>query len=287
MTLPARCMQQLKPPPPPPRPPAIPNVHPDLSSFLTFSIWTLIERDLRFVKVIFGDITHSICELLVSFHQSWSSFLSDFFFSLLPLISPLGKSMCLLLFRPSEQDVKLLFVPSPPLSLLPRIQLVPSSLLNWNYSSRKLSLVLLITFYRYCCRRNYCQFPRCPLFFSDTGAGCCYCICLDHSLYSRCVPTHFFFPWKIAPLVKQWSTFSRNSAELFGRCSFQYHAAWLWLPDRTFHNFSASKSGDLRMVCSSGMSYDGFLSSKVVKGSVGWNIKCSKTGSFSRYFIFD
>ena len=44
-------------------------------------------------------------------------------------------------------------------------------------------------------------------------------------------------------------------------------------PYWTLHNFRASRSGDRRILCSSGTSYSGFLSSKAVKWSVGKNVK--------------
>ena len=40
--------------------------------------------------------------------------------------------------------------------------------------------------------------------------------------------------------------------------------------DEPFHNFRASRSGDRRFLCSWGTSYDGFLSSEIVKGFVGY-----------------
>ena len=43
-------------------------------------------------------------------------------------------------------------------------------------------------------------------------------------------------------------------------------------PDRPFHNFRALRSGDRQILCSSRRPYDGFKSSKIVKGSVGQNI---------------
>ena len=43
----------------------------------------------------------------------------------------------------------------------------------------------------------------------------------------------------------------------------------LWNPGRPFRNFGAPRSGDRRTLCDSEMSYDGFWSSQVVKGSVG------------------
>ena len=46
---------------------------------------------------------------------------------------------------------------------------------------------------------------------------------------------------------------------------------WLYQSflDRPFHNFKTSRSGDKRILFSSGTSYDGFWSFKIVKGSVG------------------
>ena len=41
------------------------------------------------------------------------------------------------------------------------------------------------------------------------------------------------------------------------------------VPNRHFHSFRAMKSGDRQIVLSSGMTYDWFWSSKIVKGSVG------------------
>ena len=41
------------------------------------------------------------------------------------------------------------------------------------------------------------------------------------------------------------------------------------IPDLHFPNFSASRSGDHRILCSSGTSSDGFCSSNIVKGFVG------------------
>ena len=40
-------------------------------------------------------------------------------------------------------------------------------------------------------------------------------------------------------------------------------------PDEPFHNLRVWRSGDRRNLCSSGTSYDGFKSSKIVKGFVG------------------
>ena len=40
-------------------------------------------------------------------------------------------------------------------------------------------------------------------------------------------------------------------------------------PDKPFLNFRASRSGDRRILCSSGKSCDGIRSSKIVTGSVG------------------
>ena len=51
------------------------------------------------------------------------------------------------------------------------------------------------------------------------------------------------------------------------------------LPDRTFHNLKASKSGDRRILCSSEMRFDGYWSSEIEKGSVDWSaseINCSQ-----------
>ena len=42
------------------------------------------------------------------------------------------------------------------------------------------------------------------------------------------------------------------------------------LADEPFHNFGAWRSGDRWILCSSGTSCDGFGSSKIVKGFVGW-----------------
>ena len=44
-------------------------------------------------------------------------------------------------------------------------------------------------------------------------------------------------------------------------------AAW---PDWSFRNFRSPRSGDWLILCLSWTSWDGFLSSKIVKGSVGW-----------------
>ena len=66
---------------------------------------------------------------------------------------------------------------------------------------------------------------------------------------------------------------------LLVRISRSYVVSWLgfwdssarWaLPDEPFHNFRASRSGDRQMLCSSGTSCDGFWSSKIVKGFVGY-----------------
>ena len=43
-----------------------------------------------------------------------------------------------------------------------------------------------------------------------------------------------------------------------------------WFPDELFHNFRASRSGDRRVLCYSGTSCDGFWSSEIVKGFVGF-----------------
>ena len=49
--------------------------------------------------------------------------------------------------------------------------------------------------------------------------------------------------------------------------------SWLrkQVPDGPIHNFSASWSGDRRVLCSSGTSCDGFWSSKIVEGFVGYS----------------
>ena len=45
------------------------------------------------------------------------------------------------------------------------------------------------------------------------------------------------------------------------------------MPDRTFHNFRVSRTGDFVKNCSSEMSCDEFWSSNLVKGSVGWGLQ--------------
>ena len=49
-------------------------------------------------------------------------------------------------------------------------------------------------------------------------------------------------------------------------------------PDRPFHHFRASRSGDPRILSISETSFDGFWSSKVVKGSVGSRIQLTFRG---------
>ena len=47
------------------------------------------------------------------------------------------------------------------------------------------------------------------------------------------------------------------------------YRGYVWVPDRPFHNFRASRSGNPRHRLSSGTSGDGFWSIQIVKGSVG------------------
>ena len=56
--------------------------------------------------------------------------------------------------------------------------------------------------------------------------------------------------------------------ELIPFPSFQCQAGFL-SPDRPFHNFWASLSGDGQILCSSETSIDGFWGYKIVEGSVG------------------
>ena len=62
-----------------------------------------------------------------------------------------------------------------------------------------------------------------------------------------------------------------------------------YAPDRPFHNFRAPRSGDRRILCSSGESCDGFLSTEVAKKSVGY-LDCillrSRIGEKPFHFFF-
>ena len=61
-----------------------------------------------------------------------------------------------------------------------------------------------------------------------------------------------------------------RSTVLSGVCAQPgMHAVSHGRPDRLFHNFRASRSGNRRILCSSETSIDGFLDYNIVKGSVG------------------
>ena len=53
-------------------------------------------------------------------------------------------------------------------------------------------------------------------------------------------------------------------------CPKEVNFQSLELPDTPFHNIKATRSGDSRVLSSSGTSCDGFLSYKFVKRSVGF-----------------